>query len=185
MPLPETTFTYGDYMHLTAAKNGYGGEVDFSYTAWHDVDASTDATTDAHAAYVYFNNCANADLPWMGFHPVFHPGGSYRLHANYVPPANNQIQFQLNDGVSTWVGQILAFTSSSDPIWDYLPAGANATQIQPILCNLSGNTNPLKITLEIKSLADLLPGGNQDHCTRLRRAIPGLYILVWKHGYER
>ena len=29
--LPSTTFVYGDYMHITEIKNGYGGEITFTY----------------------------------------------------------------------------------------------------------------------------------------------------------
>jgi len=36
--LPKTTFTYGDYMHLTEVNNGYGGRIVFSYDPWHDSD---------------------------------------------------------------------------------------------------------------------------------------------------
>lgn len=36
--LPQTTFIYGDHMHLTQASNGYGGAVAFDYELWHDVE---------------------------------------------------------------------------------------------------------------------------------------------------
>jgi hypothetical protein len=63
-PLPSTTFTYGDGMHLTAADNGYGGRIEFSYTAWSDVNAGKSATIEQHFVAnpgkdnfcVYFND---------------------------------------------------------------------------------------------------------------------------------
>ncbi len=39
-PLPSTTFTYGDSMHLTRADNGYGGYIAFYYSAWYDTDSA-------------------------------------------------------------------------------------------------------------------------------------------------
>jgi len=43
-PLPATTFTYGDNLHLTRADNGYGGAVEFDYEPWY-------YAADARASY--------------------------------------------------------------------------------------------------------------------------------------
>ena len=47
-PLPATTFTYGDDMHLTAADNGYGGRVEFVYEnpPWNELVTDTDPVKD-------------------------------------------------------------------------------------------------------------------------------------------
>lgn len=43
-PLPAYTFVYTDGLHLTAANNGYGGGVKFTYTPWADPDAWVNST---------------------------------------------------------------------------------------------------------------------------------------------
>lgn len=47
-PLPSTTFTYGDNLHLTRGGNGYGGSVSFSYEAWHEIAADASSGVDQH-----------------------------------------------------------------------------------------------------------------------------------------
>jgi hypothetical protein len=136
-------------MHLASATNGYGGEVDFAYTPWHEMGATQDATTSTSTVTAYIGSCGSNPRAWNTLHPVYRPGGYYKLHADYVSPANNQVKFQMNDGVTTWDGQPLAFTSSNDPIVDYLLVGGNATQIEPKLCNLSGSVNPLLVFLQV------------------------------------
>ena len=149
-PLPETTFSYNtDKMHLSSANNGYGGEVDFEYAPWHEMDATQDATTSTSTITAYIGSCAGNPRAWNTLHPVYRPSGYYKLHVDYVSPANNQIRFRMYDGVNNWDGQPLAFTSSNDPIVDYLPVGSNATQIEPMVCNLSGSLNPLQVFLQV------------------------------------
>lgn len=59
-PLPATTFTYGDDMHLTEAKNGYGGKVTFAYGEWYELDTGEDAALIQHFG-APGNPCANGD----------------------------------------------------------------------------------------------------------------------------
>ncbi|CAG1008547.1 hypothetical protein ANRL4_03903, partial [Anaerolineae bacterium] len=47
-PLPATTFTYGDNLHLTQGTNGYGGQVTYQYESWNDVQAAKSNTLEQH-----------------------------------------------------------------------------------------------------------------------------------------
>jgi len=55
-PLPATTFTYGDSLHLTRVDNGYGGAVEFTYGRWYD-------STDARKSYTVEQRFGQAGYP--------------------------------------------------------------------------------------------------------------------------
>jgi RHS repeat-associated protein len=130
-PLPATTFTYSDGMHLTYATNGSGGWVAYSYTAWSDVDAADSATLEQsfgsagnpcvtgedEGGWGIFNQdsdvyCSDAgeDLvvqgtAQRGIDPgMWHPGGLYQLYANVQAyTAGDHLYLGLWDGAASYL----------------------------------------------------------------------------------
>ena len=55
--LPATTFTYGDFMHLTKAENGYGGAVEFTYERWFEDQDTVKGWKQEENVGVWPNSC--------------------------------------------------------------------------------------------------------------------------------
>jgi YD repeat-containing protein len=147
-PLPATTFTYGDGMHLTYAANGSGGWVEYSYTAWNDVDAA-DAATLKQTFGASGNPCDAGDNEggWgaydqysdvycegvggdlvvqgtaqRGIDPgMWHPGGMYQIYARLK--AYNSAGDNLYLGVMDGAASYLEPDPPGAPIshWAYTP----------------------------------------------------------------
>ncbi len=102
---PEMTFAYDDGMHLTAAENGQGGRIEYTYDIWHEtintlgsragVSGSIDDLCHNQGAYGTFGwskSCASYDGDWFMWirdtaspatltlpHGLTRPGSYYRL----------------------------------------------------------------------------------------------------------
>ncbi|MCZ7567370.1 MAG: hypothetical protein M5U01_02065 [Ardenticatenaceae bacterium] len=123
-PLPVTSFTYGDGLHLTRADNGYGGVVEFSYAPWYETESPKTATlkvgtwcsgeppdsggwqngTCAGEGYDFHGEIYNDQVM-----KVFHPGAVYQLvgsikRYNWEGTVGTWAQVGLQDGTSSHYG---------------------------------------------------------------------------------
>ncbi|NOH04075.1 MAG: DNRLRE domain-containing protein [Chloroflexi bacterium] len=105
-PLPATTFTYGDKMHLTRATNGYGGRVDFDYEIWH---SSSNKARQSYTGY-WTGNFNISDQSFGTLPPVvLKPGGAYYLNADIEDGKTMYLRLQVNGST------FLTTDSANDP----------------------------------------------------------------------
>jgi RHS repeat-associated protein len=124
--LPPTRFIYGDGMHLTRAENGYGGSIEFSYEAWHDLAGVEDPEQAYYIpkAFVGEFSIDNLDME------VYYPGSAYKLSASTWSGEGQWVQFGFDAGAggtvySEHVGFDPQYTWYNPEAFVVLPATAS------------------------------------------------------------
>jgi YD repeat-containing protein len=144
--LPETSFTYGDGMHLTQATNGYGGQVVFAYepSPWSEVNGPDSRKIDQDFG-LFGQPCQNDDGNTGGWVArdandsvycsggqliisgqakkeiplsLAQPGGRYRVYAEIGRGSihTTTAQVGLRDGSNEQLQPATPVTISGDPI---------------------------------------------------------------------
>jgi RHS repeat-associated protein len=126
LSLPATTFEYADYMHLTAANNGYGGRVEFTYETdpWYGPAVKAgDKIFDGGTQYP-----GGVDH-WAGEAvEVFRPGADYRIYARFYPK-NVTVTMGVNDGTARRVASTTkTIVDQYQDVDGYIQLSKQATQ---------------------------------------------------------
>ena len=150
--LPTTWFTY-DGMHLSEAKNGYGGKASFGYDNWHadngfeNFKFSMDGWWEFGAGEYHLDDLSPYadDLDWLK--NIYQPGEYYQITAVVMPVAGNSwVKLGLDNGTTYVYGNQYNLTWG---IWNtvtsYVAIPMNARQARALFqcgygCKLASYT---------------------------------------------
>jgi RHS repeat-associated protein len=141
--LPATTFTYGDGMHLTQAKNGYGGKVDFTYESWNATDGHEPAWCNTpegtqKIGLIYPETDYPYDYCGKKFASVrmyYQPGGKYLLEARVKKATTGgatTVKLGLDYGNLFVYGQANNLTTNFADFQSYVTLPVNAYWAKPV-----------------------------------------------------